>query len=155
MKCEEIVIVASTMDSFLHLGFGNDQFLNRLASCQMLVNNPFQVLFCAVAIPDSLGIHDCDWAICANPKAVDFAAMYHSGFRCIQFRDSGFQVVPGFDADFWFTAFGQFWVGAQEYVTFGFVEFQLPGFFFRKVGHVSKGWSLQVQYQSGYKLTQK
>src|ERR1041385_1557392 len=94
-------------------------------------------------IPDALRINDCNGSPNANAQTIGFGAIYQwSWSDQVQFLEAVLQVIPGFEALFFRSAFGFGLVGAEKNVTFVFLQTQSDSYGFQVVSHMLRmGWA--------------
>jgi hypothetical protein len=94
---------------------GESELGDNLAVEQVILDDALQDLWGARAVPDSFGIDESDRAVEADPQTIGFGAIDQGhGAGEAQFFEPSFQVLPGFKAGGFRSAFRFGLVGAQE-----------------------------------------
>jgi hypothetical protein len=99
------------------------KLLNDFPLDKMLLDNEFKDFRCAGVIPRSLRVNHGNGAMGANTQAVGLGAENERfGAHEIQFLETAFKKLPGFEAFFPGSTFGLARVGAEENMPAKFFE---------------------------------
>jgi hypothetical protein len=88
----------------------------------------FQYLRAAGVIPDAFGINNRNRPVLADTQAIGFRSIYPAGAVEVEFTQPPLKILPGFDADFFFTAFRFRLIGAQKNMALYFIKMALCRF---------------------------
>lgn len=80
----------------------------------MLLDDPFEAYWIALAIPSSFRVDNSDRPVLTNPQAVSLGPQHTTALRQPEFLKTSFQVVPGRSSTVFLTTPGIRLVTAQE-----------------------------------------